>query len=108
MSACKLCHYISSHPAAFGLWASSPPNNLMLNASNKTEWDFHTGIGAAVHATLETEQFTSQTRTLIIDTTTSLQISEREVIPVIEVHEFEVMTFWIRLFLNWLVIQLIL
>ena len=35
MSACKLIHYFSSHPAAFGFWASTPPDNIILNSANR-------------------------------------------------------------------------
>ena len=28
MSTSKLIHYLSSHPAAFGFWASTPPDNI--------------------------------------------------------------------------------
>ena len=46
-----------------------------------------TGIGAAAHTTLETELLISYTRTVIIDTITSLHNSEGEVILVTEVHD---------------------
>ena len=49
--------------------------------------DLHTGISAAAHATLDTEQLTSCTRTALADTIASLQDSDRKVIPVSEVHE---------------------
>ena len=35
MSASKLMHYFSSHPAAFGFKASSLPDNIALNSANK-------------------------------------------------------------------------
>ena len=35
MSASKLIHYFSSHPAAFGFWASIPPDNISLNFANR-------------------------------------------------------------------------
>ena len=60
MSASKLIHYFSSHPAAFGFSASTPPDNISLNSANKKAnqclSDFQTGIGATAHATLDTEQ----------------------------------------------------
>ena len=48
----------------------------MLNAaSRKTDQSpslFHTDIGAAIHATLETVQFISYSRAVIVDTIISL------------------------------------
>ena len=35
MSASKLIHYLSSHAAAFGFWASTPPDNITLNSANR-------------------------------------------------------------------------
>ena len=35
MSASKLIHYFSIHPAAFGFWASTPPDNISLNSANR-------------------------------------------------------------------------
>ena len=35
MSASKLIHYFSSHPAAFGFQASTPPDNISLNLANR-------------------------------------------------------------------------
>ena len=35
MSAFKLIHYFSSHPAAFGFRASTPPDNITLNSANR-------------------------------------------------------------------------
>ena len=35
MSASKLIHYFSSHPAAFGFQASTPPDNITLNSANR-------------------------------------------------------------------------
>ena len=55
MSAFKSIHYFSGHLAAFGVWASLPPDNITLNPANKriyqSLFDFETGIGAATHAT---------------------------------------------------------
>ena len=31
----KLIHYFSSHPAAFGFQASTPPDNISLNSANR-------------------------------------------------------------------------
>ena len=57
MSASKLIHYFSSHPASFGFQASTPPDNITLNSDNRKAdqslSDFQTGVGAAAHATLD-------------------------------------------------------
>ena len=57
MSASNMIHYFSSHPAAFGFQASTPPDNICLNSANKKAdqslLDFWTGVGAAAHATLD-------------------------------------------------------
>ena len=67
MSASELIHYFSGHPAAFGFWASSPPD-ITLNPDKKGAdqnlSDFQTGIDTAIHAILDIEQLTSHTRTL--------------------------------------------
>ena len=51
-SASKLIHFLFSLPAAFGLQAFLPPENITLNPVNKkSDWsyaDFQTGIGAAL------------------------------------------------------------
>ena len=44
-------------------------------------------ISAAAHATLNTEQLISHTKTAPVGTTASPQDSDRVVIPVLEVHE---------------------
>ena len=63
MSASQLICYISSHPAAFGFWASMPPDDITLNSANRKAdqslSDFQTSVGAAAHATLDTEQLIS-------------------------------------------------
>ena len=38
MSASKLIRYFSSHPAAFGFQASTPPNNISLNFGQQEGW----------------------------------------------------------------------
>ena len=57
MSVCKLIHYFSSHPEAFGFQASWPPDNITLNPSTKRTdqilSNLQTGIGAAAHPTLD-------------------------------------------------------
>ena len=58
MSPSKLIHYFSSHPVAFGIQASSLSHNITLNPVNKKtdhSLSFQAGIGAAAHATLDTE-----------------------------------------------------
>ena len=63
MSASKLIYYFSSHPAAFGFWASTPPDNISLNSANRkvdqSLSDFQTGVVDAAHGTLDTEQLIS-------------------------------------------------
>ena len=91
ISASKLIHYFSSHPAAFGFWASTPPDYISLNSANRkvdqSLSDFQTGLGAAAHATLHTEQLISHLQVALVDTLSSLPEPEGDVIPVSEVHE---------------------
>ena len=91
MSASKLIHYFSSHPAAFGFQASTPPDNISLNSANRkvdqSLSDFQTGLGAAAHVTLDTEQLISHLQVALVDTLSSLPEAEGDVIPVSEVHE---------------------
>ena len=90
MSASKLIHYFSSHPAAFGFGASTPPDNISLNSANRkvdqSLSDFQTGLGATAHATLDTEQLISHLQVALVDTLSSLPEAEGDVIPVSEVH----------------------
>ena len=91
MSASKLIHYFSSHPAAFGFWASTPPDNISLNSANRKAdqslSDFQTGIGATAHATCDTEQLISHLQVALVDTLSPLPEAEGDVVPVSEVHE---------------------
>ena len=91
MLASKLIHYFSSHSAVFGFWASTPPDNISLNSSNrKAEQslsDFQTGLGATAHATFDTEQLISHLQVALVDTLYSLPEAEGDVIPVSEVCE---------------------
>ena len=91
MSTSKLIHYFSSHPAAFGFWASTPPDNISLNSANRkvdqSLSDFQTGLGATAHATLDTEQLISHLQVALVDTLSSLPEPEGDVIPVSEVCE---------------------
>ena len=91
MSASKLIRYFSSHPAAFGFWASTPPDNISLNSANRkvdqSLSDFQTGLGATAHATPDTEQLISHLQIALVDTLSSLPEAEGDVIPVSEVRE---------------------
>ena len=60
----------------------------MTSANRKADQnlsDFQTGIGAAAHTTLDTEQLTSCLRVALVDTVSSLPDSEGVVISVSEV-----------------------
>ena len=91
MSASKLVHYFSSHPAAFGFQASTPADNISLNSANmkadQSLSDFHTSVGATAHATLVTEQLISHLQVALVDTLSSLSEAEGDIIPVSEVCE---------------------
>ena len=91
MSASKLIHYFSSHPAAFGFQSSTPLDNITLTSANRKAdqslSDLHTGVGAASHATLDTEQLISHLRVALLDTLSSLPDSEGGIIPASEVCE---------------------
>ena len=91
MSASKVIHYFSSHPAAFGFWPSTLPDNISLNsATRKVDQslsDLQTGGGAAARATLDTEQLISHLRVSLVDTLSSLPETEGDIIPVSEVCE---------------------
>ena len=86
-----MIHYFSSHPAAFRLWSTTPSDNITLTSANRKAdqslSDFQTGVCAAVHATLDTEQLISCLRVVLVDTLSSLPDSEGGVIPVSEVCE---------------------
>ena len=91
MSASKLICYFSSHPAAFRFWSSTPPDNITLTSANRKAdqslSELHTGVGAAAHFTLDTEQLISHLRVALLDTLSSLPNSEGGVISVSEVYE---------------------
>ena len=91
MSASKLICYFSSHPAAFGFWASTPPDNISLNSANRkvdqSLSDFQAGLGATAHAILDTGQLISHLQVALVDTLFSLPEAEGDVIPVSEVLE---------------------
>ena len=69
ISVSKLIWYLSSHPAAFGFWSSTPPYNITLNPANRKAdqslLEFQTCISAAAHATFDTEQFIACTRVVV-------------------------------------------
>ena len=91
MSGCKLIHYFSSHPAAFGSCASTPLDNNTLNSADRKAdqslSDFQTVVGAASHATLDAEQLISHLQIALVDTLSLLPDAEGGVIPVSEVYE---------------------
>ena len=101
MLASKLIHYFSSHPAAFGFQASTPPDNISLNSANRKVDQslsyFQTGVGVAAHATLDTEQLISCLWVALVDTLSSLPEAEGDVIPMSEVHA---LLLWIHVILD--------
>ena len=111
MSASKLIHYFSSHPAAFGFWASTSPDNISLNSANRkvdqSLSDFQTGLGAAAHATLDTEQLISHLQVALVDTFSSLPEAEGMLYLCLKcVNYFSgFMAFWTRMFPRELEIQ---
>ena len=91
MSASILIGYFSSHTAAFGFLSSTPPDIIILtSAKRKADQslsDFQTDVGAAAHASLNTEQLISHLRIALVDALSSLPNSEGSVILVSEVCE---------------------
>ena len=91
MSESKLIHYFSSHPAAFGFWSSTPPDSITLTSTNRKVdqnlSEFQTDIGAAAHATFDTEQLISHLRVALVDTPSYLPNSEGGIILVSKVCE---------------------
>ena len=91
MSASKLIHYVSSHPAAFGFQSLTPLDNITLTSANRKAdqslSDLQTGVGAAAHATLDTEKLICCLRVALLDNLYSLPNSEGGFIPVSEVCE---------------------
>ena len=77
MSASQLICYFSSHPAAFGLYSSTSPDNITLSPADRkadhTLSEFQTGIVAGAHATLDREQLISHLRVSLVDTISSTQ-----------------------------------
>ena len=113
VSAFKLIHYFSSHPGAFRFQSPIPLENITLTSANwkadQSLLDLQTGVGAATHATLDTEQLISHLRVALLDTLSSLPDSEGGIIPVSEVHEllFKVHDIWTVLFPNELATPLV-
>ena len=72
MSVSKLIHYFSSHPTDFGFWSSTPPDNITLTSANRKAdqslSDLQTGVGAAAHATHDTELLIFHLRVALLDT----------------------------------------
>ena len=113
MSVSKLIFYFSNHPAAFRFWSLTPPDSITLTSANRKAdqslSDLQTGVGAAAHATLDTEQLISCLRVALLDTLSFLPNSEGGIIPVSEVHELllRFITFWTMLFPNELATPLV-
>ena len=91
MSASKLICHFSSHPAAFGFWSLTPPDNITLNSANRKADQslshFQTGAGPTARATVDTEQLISHLRAALVDKPSLLPDAEGGVKPVSEVHE---------------------
>ena len=107
MSASKLIHYFSNHPAAFGFWSSTLLDNTTLTSAyrkaDQSLSNLQTCVGATAHANLDTEQLISCLRVAHPDTLSSLPNSEGGVIPMSEVHEILLKVndiFWTVLFPN--------
>ena len=67
----------------------TPPDNITLSSANRKAdqslSDLQMGVGAAAHATLDTEQLISHLRVALLGTLSSLPGSEGGIIPVSEV-----------------------
>ena len=105
----RVSSYFSSHPAAFGFWASTPPDNISLNSANRkvdqSLSDFQTGLGATAHATLDTEQLISLLPWLILFPHCQ-RLREMLYLCLKYVNYFSrFMAFWTRLFPSELEIQ---
>ena len=91
MSTSKLIHYFSSHPEVYRFQSSTVPDNITLTSANRKAdqslSDFHIGVDAAAHATLDSEQLISHLRIALFDTLSSLPNSKGGIIPVSEVCE---------------------
>ena len=98
----KLICYFSNHPAAFGFWSSMPPDNITLNPANteadQSHSELQTGIDAAAHATLNTEQLIYQIRVALVYTISSLPGEELFLFQKCVNYLSRFMTFWTMLF----------
>ena len=76
ISVSKLIRYFFSYLAAFGFQSLTPLDNITLTFANRKAdqslSDLQTGVGAAAHATLDTEQLISHLRVALIDSLSSL------------------------------------
>ena len=89
ISASKLIHYFSGHPAAFGFQSSTPPHHLDFSnrKADQSLSDLQTHVCTAAYAMFDTEKLISHPRVALVDTLSSLPNSEGGVIPVSEVPE---------------------
>ena len=91
ISASKFICYFSSQPAVFRFQSLTPLDNITFTFANRKAdqslSDLQTGVGAAAHATLDTEQLISCLRVALSDTLSSLPDSEGGGIPVTKVCE---------------------
>ena len=90
MSASKLICYFYSHPVAFRFQSSTLDNITLTSANRKADQslsDLQTTVGAAAHATLDTEELLYHIRVALLDTPSSLLDSEEGIIPVSKVGE---------------------
>ena len=80
MTPSKVICYFPSHPAAFRSQSLTPRNNITLTSANRKAdqslSDMQTGVGAAAHAPLDTEQLIYHLRVALLDTLSSLPNSE--------------------------------
>ena len=113
MSASKLIFYFSSHPAAFGFWSSTLPDNITLSPANRKVnqglSEFQTDIGATAHTTLDTEQLISHIIELaFLILFTLYQVLREELFLFQKCMNYlpRFMALWIMLCPNWLVTQL--
>ena len=90
MSTSKLIPYFSSHPAAFGFQASTPPDNISLNSANrKVDQSLRFSDWSGCHCTCYSWHRATyfHLQVALVDTLSSLPEAEGDVIPVSEVCE---------------------
>ena len=107
MSASKLICYFSSHPASFGFWASTPPDNITLNSAKRKAdqslLDFQTGVGGhcTCYSSHRGNSFLTSGLPLLIIFPCYLMLREVSYLYLKCVNYFSrFMTFWTRLFPN--------